>query len=243
MRHQYFALNKPFGYLSQFSDEASHPGLLKLNLGLAKDIYPIGRLDRDSEGLLLLTNDNRLKTEMISPEGAHERRYWVQVEGEPKTQDLHAFERPMELTIRKNSFTTRPSSARVLKDLQVPERNPPIRHRLNVPTAWLEICLTEGKKQTSSKNDSTCGVSDIAIDSKGIWFFGHRPTGTRSWKDSRINPRRGLPGLEKQLNDAFVHLCNYNLNPHVVFFLLHIRFMRCTGIKKNDSLGSFEHRK
>lgn len=168
MRHQYFALNKPFGYLSQFSDEASHPGLLKLNLGLAKDIYPIGRLDRDSEGLLLLTNDNRLKTEMISPEGAHERRYWVQVEGEPKTQDLHAFERPMELTIRKNSFTTRPSSARVLKDLQVPERNPPIRHRLNVPTAWLEICLTEGKNRQVRKMTAHVGFPTLRLIRKGF---------------------------------------------------------------------------
>jgi 23S rRNA pseudouridine2457 synthase len=168
MRHQYFALNKPFGYLSQFSDEASHPGLLKLNLGLAKDIYPIGRLDRDSEGLLLLTNDNRLKTEMISPEGAHERRYWVQVEGEPKTQDLHAFERPMELTIRKNSFTTRPSSARVLKDLQVPERNPPIRHRLNVPTAWLEIFLTEGKNRQVRKMTAHVGFPTLRLIRKGF---------------------------------------------------------------------------
>lgn len=168
MRHQYFALNKPFGYLSQFSDEASHPGLLKLNLGLPKDVYPIGRLDRDSEGLLLLTNDNRLKTEMISPEGAHERRYWVQVEGEPQTQDLHAFERPMELTIRKNSFTTRPSSARVLKDLQISERNPPIRHRLNVPTAWLEICLTEGKNRQVRKMTAHVGFPTLRLIRKGF---------------------------------------------------------------------------
>ena len=99
MRHQYYALNKPYGYLSQFSDEARHPGLLKLELGLPKDVYPIGRLDRDSEGLMLLTNDNRFKPDMLDPEGEHERRYWVQVEGDPKETDLRAFERPMEISI------------------------------------------------------------------------------------------------------------------------------------------------
>ena len=168
MRHQYFALNKPYGYLSQFSDEASHPGLLKLNLGLPKDVYPIGRLDRDSEGLLLLTNDNRFKSEMISPEGEHERRYWVQVEGEPQAQEMHAFERPMELTIRKNAFTTRPASAQVLNNIEVPERTPPIRHRLNVPTTWLEISLTEGKNRQVRKMTAHVGFPTLRLIRKGF---------------------------------------------------------------------------
>ena len=168
MRHQYYALNKPYGYLSQFSDEARHPGLLKLELGLPKDVYPIGRLDRDSEGLLLLTNDNRFKSDMLDPEGEHERRYWVQVEGDPKETDLRAFERPMEISIRKSDFTTRPASARVLEGLELPDRTPPIRQRLSIPTAWIEVCLTEGKNRQVRKMTAHAGFPTLRLIRKGF---------------------------------------------------------------------------
>ena len=76
-----FAVYKPYGVLSQFTSEDGHPGLLDLGLSVPKDVWPVGRLDRDSEGLLLLTNDNHLKRTLTEPERSHRKTYWVQVEG------------------------------------------------------------------------------------------------------------------------------------------------------------------
>ena len=83
-----FAVYKPYGVLSQFTSEDGHPGLLDLGLSVPKDVWPVGRLDRDSEGLLLLTNDNHLKRTLTEPERSHRKTYWVQVEGAPTDADI-----------------------------------------------------------------------------------------------------------------------------------------------------------
>ena len=122
-----YAVLKPFGMLSQFTPEAGHPGLSELG-EFPKDVYPIGRLDRDSEGLLLLTNDNDLKRRIL--EGQDGRKIWktyhVQIEGAPTEEDLRAFERPMQLKAKGKIFTTRPAKARLLPADYAPpwERTP-----------------------------------------------------------------------------------------------------------------------
>jgi len=96
-----YALNKPFGILSQFSSEGNHPGILSLQLNLPKDVWPIGRLDRDSEGLLLLTDDMRLRQQLTDPKENSRKTYWVQVEGAPTEETLERFQQPMLLRIKK----------------------------------------------------------------------------------------------------------------------------------------------
>ncbi|MGB1122151.1 MAG: pseudouridine synthase, partial [Flavobacteriales bacterium] len=94
-----FAVNKPYGVLSQFTSEDGHPCLLDLGLSLPKDVWPVGRLDRDSEGLLLLTNDNHLKRALTEPARNHHKVYWVQVEGAPTDEEIGTLRRPMHLRI------------------------------------------------------------------------------------------------------------------------------------------------
>ena len=103
----YTRLNKPFGVLSQFSDEGAHPGILSLDLDLPKDIWPIGRLDRDSEGLLLLTNDMRLRQQLTDPKENSSKTYWVQIEGVPAEESLARLQQPMVLRIKKQDLRTK----------------------------------------------------------------------------------------------------------------------------------------
>lgn len=165
----YYVFYKPYGVLSQFSDEAGHPGLGQLNLNLAKDVYPVGRLDRDSEGLLLLSNDGALNGALLNPKHAHERTYWVQVEGNPSEQDLHAFERPMVLNIKGQDHVTTPARAQLLPlNLQVIDRDPPIRVRKSVPDRWIELVITEGKNRQVRKMTAQAGFPTLRLIRRAI---------------------------------------------------------------------------
>jgi 23S rRNA pseudouridine2457 synthase len=147
---RYFVIYKPYGLLSQFT--ADRPGqqtLADLHT-FPKKVYPVGRLDRDSEGLLVLTDDNRLKTRLLDPRNRHTRTYWVQVEGEPTQKALQRLREGVVIRINKREHTTRPAQARLLNPTEVaglPERHPPIRFRKNIPDSWMEITLTEGKNR------------------------------------------------------------------------------------------------
>lgn len=163
-----FAVYKPFGVLSQFTSEDGHPGLLDLGLSVPKDVWPVGRLDRDSEGLLLLTNDNHLKRTLTEPERSHRKTYWVQVEGDPTDEDIEPLRHPMHLRIRKKDTTTKPTEASLLAPPDVPERVPPIRKRLSIPTAWLSIALTEGKNRQIRKMTAHIGFPTLRIIRVGI---------------------------------------------------------------------------
>ncbi|WP_353482158.1 pseudouridine synthase [Haliscomenobacter sp.] len=144
----YFLLNKPFGYLSQFTPET--PGQLTLaDLGpFPPDVYPVGRLDQDSEGLLLLSNDSLLNIKLLDPRHAHWRTYWVQVEGVPTVAALQQLRNGVDIRINKKTHHTLPARAKSLTlEAPIPERNPPIRFRANIPTTWIEISLQEGKNR------------------------------------------------------------------------------------------------
>jgi 23S rRNA pseudouridine2457 synthase len=144
----YFLLNKPFGYLSQFTPET--PGQLTLaDLGpFPPDVYPVGRLDQDSEGLLLLSNDSRLNIKLLDPRHAHWRTYWVQVEGIPTEEALLELRRGVDIRINKKTHHTLPARAKTLTlESPIPERDPPIRFRANIPANWIEISLQEGKNR------------------------------------------------------------------------------------------------
>jgi len=110
-------------------------------------VYPVGRLDKDSEGLLLLTDDKKLNHRLLTPKFEHRRTYWVQVERIPTETALQQFEAGVDIRINKKTYRTKPASARLFTPPALPERDPPIRHRETVPTAWLELTLTEGKNR------------------------------------------------------------------------------------------------
>ena len=163
-----FAVYKPYGVLSQFTSEDGHPGLLDLGLSVPKDVWPVGRLDRDSEGLLLLTNDNHLKRTLTEPERSHRKTYWVQVEGTPTDADIEPLRHPMHLRIRKKDTITKPAEASLLAPPDVPERVPSIRKRLSIPTAWLSIALTEGKNRQIRKMTAHIGFPTLRILRVGV---------------------------------------------------------------------------
>ncbi len=160
--HQYYILYKPFQVLCQFSPQEGK-ATLKDVAPVAADIYPIGRLDFDSEGLIILTNDRRLTHRLLDPVFAHEREYWVQVEGTVGDHALRQLESGVTITIDRQPYRTRPAKARIITDPPVPERNPPIRYRAQIPTSWVSLTLTEGKNRQVRKMTAAVGNPTLRL--------------------------------------------------------------------------------
>jgi 23S rRNA pseudouridine2457 synthase len=165
---RYFALNKPYGVLSQFTEEAGHPGIASLGLNLPSDVWPVGRLDRDSEGLLLLTNDMRYRSELTDPKSKCPKKYWIQVEGAPNEQDLANMERPMKLRIKGKEHHTVGARVSSLPGLSVPERLPPIRERKHIPTQWIQMVITEGKNRQVRRMTAHVGFPTLRLIRAGV---------------------------------------------------------------------------
>lgn len=160
---KYFAIYKPYEMLSQFTDEDGRQGLKHL-YNFPLDVYPVGRLDADSEGLLLLTNDNKLKHTLLTPEFEHKRVYWVQVEGLPTEDALNRLRTGVEINLKGQIYRTLPAEAIVITEPQdLPAREPPIRYRANIPTTWLEITLTEGKNRQIRRMTAAVGLPTLRL--------------------------------------------------------------------------------
>jgi 23S rRNA pseudouridine2457 synthase len=136
------AFNKPFGVLSQFTGDGS-PNRTLADFSFPADVYPLGRLDADSEGLLLLCDEPGLNTKLLAPENSHWRTYWAQVEGIPDTGSLAALTEGVVI----QGHRTRPARVKMLEKPDVPPRIPPIRFRKNVPDCWIELELVEGRNR------------------------------------------------------------------------------------------------
>lgn len=165
---KYYKIYKPFGMLSQFSK--SNPGektLADLPFDFPKDVYPVGRLDKDSEGLLLLTNDNRFKQKHTDPLSETPKTYWVQVDGEVDESVLKRFSNgEIRIKLKTGYYNCKPAKARFLEDRiieTIPEREPPIRFRKNIPTTWLEIELKEGKNRQIRKMTAQIGNPTLRL--------------------------------------------------------------------------------
>lgn len=153
---RYILFYKPYGVLSQFSGSTN---TLKTYIPIG-DIYPVGRLDRDSEGLLLLTDDGYLQHRLSEPRFDHPRTYWAQVEGAP---DQHALQRLRE-GVMIQSYLTRPTRVRLLPaEPELPPRNPPIRFRRNIPATWIELVLVEGRNRQVRRMTATVGHPTLRL--------------------------------------------------------------------------------
>jgi len=160
----YFVIYKPYGVLSQFTREAPQHRTLADMYDFPKDVYPVGRLDQDSEGLLLITNDKRLNSQLLDPRWAHQRAYWVQVEGVPNEEALTRLNNGVNIRIKKRDYRTRPTKAKMLNPFPtLPDRDPPIRVRKSIPDSWIELRLTEGKNRQVRRMCATVGFPVLRL--------------------------------------------------------------------------------
>lgn len=163
-KFKYYAAYKPFGMLSQFSREGDRKALVDLDVVFPKDVYPVGRLDADSEGLLLLTNERSLTARLLEPSNGHEREYWVQVEGVVSEEALRALSSPMQLRIDGVIHRTMPCKARKISPPdELPERIPPVRFRKSVPDEWISIAIKEGKNRQVRRMTAAVGLPTLRL--------------------------------------------------------------------------------
>ncbi|MEH6402173.1 MAG: pseudouridine synthase [Sneathiella sp.] len=157
-KYSYISFHKPFGVLSQFTSEGGHPSLEGFDL--PKGVYAAGRLDRDSEGLLLLSNDGPFIKQLLDPQFSHPRTYYVQVEGDPGEVDLKKLS---EGPIIRGYKTKKCSVQKMLQEPKLDERIPPIRFRQSIPTAWIKLTLTEGKNRQVRRMTAAIGFPTLRL--------------------------------------------------------------------------------
>ncbi len=158
MSNKYFAINKPYGILSQFTDNEGRRTLKDFG-PFPKSVYPVGRLDKDSEGLLLITDDKSLTDFLLNPKYKHEKEYFAQVEGIPTDEAMSKLQEGVIIEGKK----TLPAKVKIIDDPNFPERIPPIRERKTIPTTWISLIITEGRNRQVRKMTAAVGFPTLRL--------------------------------------------------------------------------------
>lgn len=175
--------NKPYGVLSQFTPEGRWRGL-KDFLSIP-DVYVAGRLDADSEGLLLLTNDGQLQARIADPRFKLEKVYWVQVEGQPDEAALVAWRQGVQL----NDGLTRPARAALMAEpAGLWQREPPIRQRQAKPTAWVELAIKEGRNRQIRRMTAAMGFPTLRLVRAAIGPYSLAGLVPGQWREAEATP-------------------------------------------------------
>jgi len=173
--------NKPYGVLSQFTPEGRWQGL-RDHLSVP-GVYAAGRLDADSEGLLILTDDGTLQSRIADPRHKLPKTYWAQVEGEPDDAALE----PLRQGVDLGDFATRPAQVRLMEEpTGLWPRTPPVRFRSNIPTTWVELIITEGKNRQVRRMTAKIGYPTLRLirAAVGEWTLGSLQPG--EWKEMHV---------------------------------------------------------
>jgi 23S rRNA pseudouridine2457 synthase len=159
----YYLFYKPFQVLTSFTSDDGKKTLADF-IRVPRDVYPVGRLDYDSEGLLLLTNDRSLNQQLLHPAFSHPRTYLVQVEGKITVAAVRQLSGGVSIRVGTGKYTTRPATTHIIDPApELPERIPPIRFRKNVPDSWISITLTEGKNRQVRKMTAAAGFPTLRL--------------------------------------------------------------------------------
>lgn len=173
--------NKPYGVITQFSSDGRH-ATLKDYIPLP-GVYPAGRLDTDSEGLLILTDDGPLQHRISHPRHKLSKTYWAQVEGIPSQAALEQLRRGVDL----GDFVTRPAEARIIEEpAELWPRTPPIRFRKNIPTAWIELVIQEGKNRQVRRMTAKTGFPTLRLIRRRIGDWAINGLAPGEWREIRI---------------------------------------------------------
>ncbi len=163
-KFRYFVVYKPFNVHTRFTPPSPGEACLKDWFDVPRDVYPVGRLDKDSEGLLLLTNDATVNRNLLDPVNGHWRTYWAQVEGAPDDAALQPLRESVAITLPTGPYTTLPARATVLDPQpDVPPRTPPIRVRKYIPDTWISLSLQEGKNRQVRKMTAAVGFPTLRL--------------------------------------------------------------------------------
>lgn len=185
------AFYKPFGVLSQFTPEPGSTSRTLADYGFPAGVYPVGRLDADSEGLLLLSDEKGLVAPLLEPDRRHPRSYWVQVEGQPQEFELD----PMRHGLRLRMFHALPCTVCIMdQPPPIAEREPPIRVRQSIPTTWLDMTLYEGKNRQVRKMTAHIGFPTLRLvrHSSGGLRLVDLALSVGSWREISARERRLL---------------------------------------------------
>jgi 23S rRNA pseudouridine2457 synthase len=198
--YKYYAIFKPFGYLSQFVCEHNNKKLLGDLYQLEEDVMPIGRLDEHSEGLLLLSNNGKLHQHLL----AHnvEKEYWVLVEGDVGDETIKQLEEGVGISHQSTIYNTKPAKVRRLEGVEFPERYPRVRYHKYKPHTWLSICIKEGRYRQVRKMTAVVGHPTLRLVRVRIGNY-HIHTQTPIGSINAINPEEidTLFDFKMQLNN------------------------------------------
>lgn len=172
------AFNKPYGVLCQFTDRSTPPRPTLAGFGLPPDVYAAGRLDHDSEGLLLLTDDGALAHRLTNPRHKQPKTYWVQVEGMPQPVQLQALRDGVQL----RDGLTRPAQAELIEPPALWPRDPPVRFRKTVPDAWLQLVIGEGRNRQVRRMTAAVGLPTLRLVRVGVGEHGLDGLAPGQWR-------------------------------------------------------------